>query len=313
MASKLNIHPANGEERAAAFRNFHDIWGGGLDVETHVRSRLENPKYKNAQWYVGCVSDRVVTACGCYRMQFRIDGKIEPACAFGEVHTLAEYRGAGFASRLLAFVEDDQRSQGKTLSVLYSDIDPAYYERLGYLLCDCPQGWADPRRFAELDSTSGRLERIDPAERWRDMARLYNRFHEPLPLWIARNDDYWSYLLARNPTDEFYQFKKPDYDEAMGYLRVARSAGELKIRDLALCEPNLKLSWDLLRSAFALAREAGVDRVGGWMHPSAPAAEAFEFSSRTRELTMVKPLVPRVEINASHQAAGAFLHEIDHV
>src|ERR1700693_618091 len=66
MTDVLDLHLASPAERAEAFRNFHDVWGTELGVEEHVHARLGSPKYKNAQWYVGCLQGRVVTACGCY-------------------------------------------------------------------------------------------------------------------------------------------------------------------------------------------------------------------------------------------------------
>src|SRR5579863_8998450 len=143
MPESLDIHRASAAERTEAFRNFHDAWGTGLSVEDHVRRRLTYPKHENAQWYVCCLNGRVVTGCGCYSVAFSIDGRVEPAFALGEVHTLTEFRSRGFAPQLIAHVEQEQSAAGKTVGALYSDISPSYYERLGYILCSCPQGWAD--------------------------------------------------------------------------------------------------------------------------------------------------------------------------
>jgi GNAT superfamily N-acetyltransferase len=315
MTSALDIHLAGDEERTAAFRNFHDSWGGGLGVEEHVQARQSSVKHKRAQWYVGCLDGRVVTACGCYSKAICIDGRIEPACALGEVHTLAEFRGRGFAPQLIAFVETDQRAAGRTISLLYSDIAPSYYERLGYLLCACPQGWTDPQSTGEAaGALRVRLQQFDPVSRLSTMAELYERSHAALSFWIVRSPSDWQELLSRFPDDEYY-FAESAAGERLGYIRVSvRGAGdELNIWDFALIEQNESTERALLTALLRLAQSRGIKRVGGWM-PAGPAHRAlFQISERTRELTMVKPLVSRIQIGKEHREAGAFLHACDHV
>jgi len=311
MTDVLDLHLASPAERTQAFRNFHDVWGRELPIEEHVHARLGNPKYNNAQWYVGCLQGRVVTGCGCYAMQLSIDGRIEPAYALGEVHTLAEVRGRGFAPQLLSFVEQDQRAAGRTVSVLYSDIAPSYYERLGYLLCSCPQGWADPRTAGLSETGGAGAVPFDPTRELPAMVELYQRSHSGLPLWIARSPSYWQYLIQRNPQDEFYAIEADG--RRLGYFRVAVTPAELKIRDFALHDSTDAACRALAAAAVALARARGAGRVGGWLPATSVFRECFQFSERSRELTMIKPLAPHLSLGASHRAAGAQLHEIDHV
>lgn len=313
MKNTLEIHAASADEMADAIRNFHDVWGGGFSVEEHVRRRLSGGKYKNAQWYVGCLDGRVVAGCGCYAFQLVIDGQAEPACAFGEVHTLPEFRGRGFAPQLIAFVEDEQRAAGKTISVLYSDISPSYYERLGYVLCACPQGWADPQP-AELstDVSDARLTRIDPAAELRNLAVMYERYHASFPLWIERSPWYWQYLSVRSPDDEFY-YLESNRGARLGYLRAAVTPEEFKIRDLSFVSEGEESYRALYSAALSTARSRRAMRIGGWMPALDDHRDLFAISDRSRELTMVKPLAPQIEIGERHRAAGGFLHEIDHV
>jgi predicted acetyltransferase len=311
MTDVLDLHLASPAERAEAFGNFHDIWGRELPVEEHVQARLQNSKYNNAQWYVGRLQGRVVTACGCYAMQLCIDGQIESAYALGEVHTLAEVRGRGFAPQLLGFVEQDQHAAGRTVSVLYSDIAPSYYERLGYVPCSCPQGWADPRTNGSAEAKGATLTPFDPARELPAMADFYERYHSRLPLWVARPPSYWQYLVLRNPEDEFYYIAADG--QRIGYIRVVLTADELKVRDFALLDTSDEAGRALIAGVTALAHAREVNRVGGWMPATGVFREGFRISDRSRELTMVKPLVQRLSIRASHRAAGEHLHEIDHV
>jgi hypothetical protein len=70
---------------------------------------------------------------------------------------------------------------------------------------------------------------------------------------------------------------------------------------------------DLYSAVIALAKERGAERVGGWMPADAVCRELFEVTDRVKELTMIKPLVDRIEIDEQHCRAAEHFHEIDHV
>ena len=132
---KLDIHPASETERIAAYRNVHDVWSGGLDLEAHVARRLQSVQHNRADWFVGTLDGDVVTSLACYPLMFQLDGDSVPGIALGSVHTRADCRRRGFAGELIAWVEEHQQRRGVVLSLLYSDIDPRYYARLGYQEC----------------------------------------------------------------------------------------------------------------------------------------------------------------------------------
>ena len=127
----------------------------------------------------------------------------------------------------------------------------------------------------------------------------------------SRSPSYWQYLILRHPEDEFHYVEAAG--QRMGYFRTALTAEELKIRDFALLESGDEAGRALVAGVTALAHARGVNRVGGWMPATEAFREQFRVSDRSRELTMVKPLVPRLSIGAAHRAAGEYLHEIDHV
>ncbi len=145
MASELDIHIASTDEQLAAHRNVFDIWSKGLSLEDHLRYRMTAPMHQRATWIVGCVDGRVVTSLASYPVRFRVHGEEMPGIAIGSVYTLADFRGLGFAPRLLEWAESHQREHGAAWSVLYCDIKPDYYARLGYALCPSLEGWRDPR------------------------------------------------------------------------------------------------------------------------------------------------------------------------
>lgn len=307
----FDLHRASSAERTQAFRNVHDVWGGGLDPEEHLRRRSANPKFDNATWYVGTLDGRVVTACGCFHVSVRIDGAAERACAVGSVHTLAEFRGRGFAPQVLAFAESQERLAGKTFSLLYSDISPAYYERLGYRRCAAAQGWVNPTESQATLPTSCTLIRFQPAEELSALSDLYDRGHAQHALSIARSADYWRYLLAQDPQNEFYFADIGG--KRTGYVRIAARPRGVIIRDLSFDEGPDEFKRGLYTAVIALAKARGAERVGGWMPADAICRELFDVTDRVQELTMIKSLIDRIKIDERHCQAAQHFHEIDHV
>jgi predicted acetyltransferase len=311
MSDNLDLHEASTDERAQAFRNVHDVWPVDPDPEEHLRRRLANPKYANATWYVGTLDRCVVAACGCYHVSVCVDGVVEPACAVGAVHTLPEFRGRGFAPRVLAYAEKQEREAGKTFSLLYSDIRPAYYERLGYRRCRAAQGWANPLEAGTKSPASRTLTRFQPDSELSTLSDLYDRGHARHALSIARSAEYWRYLIAQNPEDEFY-FAAMGGKRA-GYVRLGIRPQGIVVRDLSLLEDADETERGLYSAVIGLAQERSVGRVGGWMPADAVCRELFEVTDRVQELTMIKPLLDRIKIDERHCRAAQHFHEIDHV
>ena len=312
MSDDLDIHPASESERAEAFANFHDAWGGGRSPAEHLRYHLAHPKHRNAVWYVGCSGGRVVTGLGCYRIDFCVNGRVEPGYAFGEVHTRAECRGRGFAPRLIAWVEDHQQSQGREIGMLYSDIDPGYYVRLGYVLCPSNEGWADPRGLDVETSPGSRLVPISAQDELADVTAIYGRFHSTWTVSIARSLAYTEYLVSCGPKDEFFWATDAEGRRA-GYARISCDAQKLKIRDVALVDHAEATRRAILVELIRLGKERGVERVGGWMADSPLHRELFTLRPRRREITMLKSLRRELVLDARLIADVDHFQEMDHV
>src|SRR3990172_874370 len=263
MADNLDIHAASESEQVEAFANFHDVWGGGRSPEEHVRYHLAHPKHRNAAWYVGCSGGRVVAGLGCYRIDFRVNRRVEPGYAFGEVHTLAECRGRGFAPRLIAWVEEHQKSQGREIGMLYSDIDPGYYAQLGYVLCPSNEGWADPRSTTAQTSTSCRLVPFFASEQLAGMTAMYEQYHSSQAVSIARSPAYGEYLVSRDPRNEFHWAQDAE-GRRLGYVRLTCGKEEVKIRDVALADHDAAGRRALLLELIRLWKDRDVERDGGW-------------------------------------------------
>jgi predicted N-acetyltransferase YhbS len=311
MTNGLDIHPASREELIAAHRNVFDIWSKGLPMEEHVRYRLNSPSHSRATWFVGTVDGRVVTSLGCYPVRFCLRGQEVPGIAIGSVYTVDEFRGHGFAPRLLSGVEDHARRRQVALSVLYSDIGADYYARLGYVLCPSLEGWAEARKMPPPGGSS-RLVSLSAKEHLPAIMKLYADYHGVFPLSFARDADYWVAILKKNATDEFYALQPPN-GPWQGYVRIGRKGDDWRITDFALADQSDALAEELYAALGELARAGGAARVGGWLCDSASAKKFFQLTPRPTEITMIKPLTEIGPLGEALIAGISRFCEIDHV
>ncbi len=274
------------------------------------RYRLDSPTHGRAQWFVGCVADRVVVSLGGYPVRFRLEGREMPGIAIGSVYTVSDMRGKGYAPRLIAWVENHQRSAGGGLSVLYSDIEPQYYARLGYVLCPALEGWRDTS--LESPRPAHTLIPFDPRDRLAAMRQMYAAYHGAAPLSIARDEAYWEMMLEKFADDNFYALAAGN-DVWAGYVRVGRKGDAWRITDYALADQSDARAAQLYAALVALARSGGAKRVGGWLPDSAPARELFTLSPRRAEITMIKSLDAGISLSDAAVAATSRFCELDHV
>ncbi|GAB4144326.1 MAG: hypothetical protein Tsb009_15960 [Planctomycetaceae bacterium] len=314
MHDQLDIHLASDAERIEIYRNVHDVWGRGFSLDEHVQRRLESVQHNRARWFVGCVAGRVVTSLGCYPLEFQLRGQVVPGMAIGAVHTVEEFRGRGLAPRLFEWVESYQRQQGVKVSLLYSDIDPGYYARLGYLECPAHEGLIDVTQaipvscgvavtLVPFDSPS--LEVIVGA---------YCAFQLSVPFSIHRSEEYQDFLIRKGAQDRFYHVEVNG--TRLGYIRVGEMqerGTDWTIRDWAMKNVDDCLFRDVVGAVIREGRKQGIERIDGWLPDVTPLSEMISLEKRREEITMVKPLVDDVNLDEDSLLAVDRFREIDHV
>ncbi|MEQ8786810.1 MAG: GNAT family N-acetyltransferase [Pirellulaceae bacterium] len=312
----LDLHPASPEERLAAYRNVHDVWGGGLTLEQHVERRLASVQHNRADWYVGRLDDRVVASLAAYPLEFHLRGDVVPGFSIGSVHTLADYRGRGFAAELIAYVEATRRAQEARIALLYSDIACGYYARLGYV--ECPAWWGSRRAEKDDGAAAWRLAACSPEQSLEALQRMYRDFHARHPIAVARNVDYWRHTLEKGAGDEFL-WVVDAANERRGYVRLRRIDSAVRILDFAFAAdcvdgPDAEANREtLLRKVLDHAARQGAERVEGWF-PDWPAAQnLFSLRPREQEITMLKSLDENIVLDDTLIACTHWFCEIDHV
>ena len=74
-----------------------------------------------------------MTSCKRYQRELRCGERTFRAAGIGAVFTPENARGRGYATAFLGALLDAERNTGTDLVYLFSDIHPAFYERLGFV------------------------------------------------------------------------------------------------------------------------------------------------------------------------------------
>jgi predicted N-acetyltransferase YhbS len=349
MLQSLDIHLASAAERRAAHANVYDVWARGATVDEHVNRRDASPLHSRGRWIVGCLDGRVVTSLASHSVWFRLHGKGVPGIAIGSVHTLAAHRGRGFAPRLLQWTEQYEQRRGARLSVLFSDIKPEYYARLGYRRCPAHRGWAEVEALATDVNAAIDGWRLEPfaSEEGRDaMLRMYDADYGREALLIEHVGEYARHLEDRRPQDQYFWLVRDEppphagaglrqpsapagEDRARrttsdalttggqreGYVRVTRVGDLVKIADFAVAPGAAEESSReaLFRLVIAEATARGAKRIGGWFPDSSGARACFRLEERPDEITMLKSLDAALKLDETCLEAADRFVEIDHV
>jgi predicted N-acetyltransferase YhbS len=161
----MRVRDADRETIAAVLRRSHEVWGEGLTVEDYITFNLEQ---KGTAWgrerYRFLVAEEggaIVAAMKLYTLPAVIDGRPLRVAGVGAVFTLPEHRGRGHGRRIVEAALASATALGHDVALLMSEIDGAYYERLGFrslpaLEAGClpflPMPWAgEPAWLAEGD------------------------------------------------------------------------------------------------------------------------------------------------------------------
>lgn len=111
-------------------------WGDGLARHAYGRwnaAQLETPWGSRHLARVALVDGRtLLSSAKRYRLTLRIDGRDVEAVGIGAVFTPLARRGRGHAAQIIERLCDQARADGCGLAMLFSEIGPRYYERLGF-------------------------------------------------------------------------------------------------------------------------------------------------------------------------------------
>lgn len=284
----------------------HAEWGRGLTVPAHIarerRLRVGMWPRTHHETWVLTDADEVLASCETYRVACTVDGEPGRAWEIASVYVDPLLRGRGYGTRLMdELVARLENEPGAKAFVLFSDVGPAMYERVGFRPLRAmdrvlPPSHEDPDdgpwlRFSETELAEvharwvpfggefaiwpslGQLDwHIDRARTlaetvgWRRSSRCGAQIGSDAIVWVEdRESDALQVLVmsARVPKAA-----------ALLLDAAARTAGELGLKEVRAWETPLPGPWPADLGA-AVPRNGGVPMIRPLVDDLAPAGWTF--------------------------------------
>jgi predicted N-acetyltransferase YhbS len=314
----------------ALLPSHHNRWGAEIAIEEYRACLLERAEHGWARRHVRNLVLR--SAEGGYLSSLRLhavrglqqDRKIRLG-GIGEVLTPEDLRGKGYASRLVGMTLELLEREGVDGAYLFSDIDPRFYARFGFVVMS--SGHVDLPLHRIPDARPEGCEiRPRQAADWEGIRRIHHMAGAGEPFWLARDDDQWGYLLGRWPLwarhDADYRLAELDCVALRGgrIVGYALAIGELAERTMRLLEFGMeRTDSEVLFELLAHLRRRGTDLgCAQFVAPHPPGVsgaafrEVFPSVPRREGIFMLASLSPRLDLSClTGRDAGYW--ETDHV
>lgn len=233
----------------------------------HGARRLRSPLCARANAWLCTVDGEAVASLLCYELTLRRGSERKRAFGLGGVGTHPLHRSRGHATRLCREVAERHGGAG----LLFSAIDPAFYERLGYVVVPA---WELHCERARALADSGARAELTPLDPWREVDRLAASWDAAHDGWyVERDREEWRATLEKNPDNIWFAV------EAGGYLRIVLEKDAMEIVECCTPDPD-----GAVRAAAALAEDKSITT---WLEPRGVLSEHFEDRGRATTRPML--------------------------
>jgi predicted N-acetyltransferase YhbS len=133
----FHVVPATGPILEQVLTDTFPLWNDGLSRQNYAKQWAAQLKTPWGQAHLDRVAlvdgPHVMASAKRYALSLRIDGRIRRALGIGAVFTAPAHRGRGCARELLTRMLDTAVTDGQEFALLFSEIPPAFYERLDFV------------------------------------------------------------------------------------------------------------------------------------------------------------------------------------
>jgi GNAT superfamily N-acetyltransferase len=274
----------------------YPLWGDGRSFERYVadfRAVAGSAYGKRRTFTVGLLDGaRIVASCKNYEREIRWNDVSLRATGIGAVFTPDELRGRGYASLMLGALLDAERDAGRDVAFLFTDIHPAFYERLGFI--------ALPSRLftvraSSLDGSHAGATTLAAGD-WAGVRRCFESLDGRRAWSFRRTPLVWDWMRARWSAAPANGAQPVQLAIKRGRSTIAYAIGRRVLRDDTFVVDDFAFDGEGRALVPALLRAAAGDlrRVGGWLPPPLARDVLPRGSVRARKsaVLMLVPLSP---------------------
>jgi predicted N-acetyltransferase YhbS len=282
----------------------HAEWGRGLTVAAHVarERRLRAgmwPRSTHDTWVL-TDNDAVLASCETYRVACTMDGEPGRAWELASVFVEPLLRGRGYGTRLIEeLVARQSREPGARAFVLFSDVDTALYERVGFVAAPAVDRVVQPSPEDPDDGPWLRFSETEFAEvyaRWVPYGGSMPPSAPGFAIWPSLPQLDWQFDRARTLAEAVGWRRSSRCGAVLGSDAIVwvedRQADALLVLLLTARVP--KAAALLLDAAARTAGDLGLREVRAWETPLPGAwpADLGVSVPRLGAVPMIRPLVP---------------------
>ncbi|MBX9724138.1 MAG: GNAT family N-acetyltransferase [Candidatus Obscuribacterales bacterium] len=296
----------------AVLKENFKVWSPGLNRSQYRHYQwwqLQQPWGRKHLQYFGYFSDKgeLLASCKLYRFEYQSRQKIYSVGGVGAVFVAERNRGHSYGLKMLESLIEKCREDGFDALTLNSDIDPEYYERLGFHLFDFEAFAIELNdvwlRYAirQCDEISDKsldesfVVRPVTSADYAEMCKHHLRWLAAQPFGMRRSLDYWSYKLGREkylqqhsalnwPRQEIVTDNFEKYEG--GYALLEQSGRYLRVLEVIGKESIKNSLWaQILR----LAQRRQVKTIRGW-NVMSPPVRGVTVHQRDWSFPMICPL-----------------------
>jgi GNAT superfamily N-acetyltransferase len=198
MTPVFQVLPPDGALHEQALDHTFPHWNDSLTREQYGRY---NRAQLRTDWgvkhlrRVGLVDgSNLLASAKQYRVRVRVDGRTVDTIGIGAVFTPPALRGRGYAAALIEHIVEAGRANGASMAMLFSEITPRYYERLGFSIVPMQQALVGVR------SKPGAPAVLVRAGERRDLDLIAEIHHQRAAAYrfsLEHDADWLQYTLAK--------------------------------------------------------------------------------------------------------------------
>jgi len=263
----------------------HNLWGADLSLEDRYQKLINLIEYPGPILTMSGLYDEkgnLVASLKRYKLSLRCLKKVIPIVGLGSIFTHESFRHRGFGKQLIDIVLNEERQLGSEAAILFSDINPDYYQQFQFLKLPALS-------FQMMVPTLPKASRLTLAEHDGDDQRKLIRFYEasfgPKMIRPYRSETLWSFVKESNFTGNDYILSLDGQE--VGYLSATQK-GETLFLDEACYPPEL--DQDFLGLLRAEAPKMGFGTIRGWHREGQLLSPHKTLLARPKAVPMIRSL-----------------------
>lgn len=299
-----DLVPATGDYLEQILDDSFPIWNDGLTRERYAQFWEAQRRTAWGSVHLDRVAmverGRVIASAKRYDLSARIEGRIRRVLGIGAVFTTPEKRGSGAASRLLEAMLEAAEAEGYEYAMLFSEIDPAFYQRLDFVPIPVVESRLDVTLKGGAPAALVRAgdDRDLPA-----VAEMSARRAEGARFALDRSEDWIRYGLSKRRLlaglgppglRELEFLVTEEGHQAVAYIVTSVHAGRWFIEDAGDRDPSGARLGAMLQVMLARTPHLPPPEIRAWLpHDFTPPQVTRVDTYATTETLMIRPLKDR--------------------